>query len=81
MPKMTAMEAAVHVLRSEGVEVVFGVPGAAILPFYEALKGSRINHYWCGTRRAARMPPRATPGPRPARSASTSAPRDLPAPT
>ncbi|MDR6289411.1 tartronate-semialdehyde synthase [Inquilinus ginsengisoli] len=44
MPKMTAMEAAVHVLRSEGVEVAFGVPGAAILPFYEALKDSGIRH-------------------------------------
>lgn len=44
MPKMTTMEAAVHVLRSEGVEVAFGVPGAAILPFYEALKDSGIRH-------------------------------------
>ncbi len=38
MPKMTAMQAAVHVLKSEGVELVFGVPGAAILPLYEALR-------------------------------------------
>jgi len=38
MPRMTAMEAAVRVLKSEGVDVVFGVPGAAILPLYEALK-------------------------------------------
>ncbi len=44
MPRMTAMEAAVHVLREEGVEVVFGIPGAAILPFYEALKESGIGH-------------------------------------
>ena len=29
-------EAAIHVLESEGVEDVFGIPGAAILPFYEA---------------------------------------------
>jgi tartronate-semialdehyde synthase len=32
------MAAAVHVLKSEGVELVFGVPGAAILPLYEALR-------------------------------------------
>lgn len=38
MPKMTAMEAAVRVMKSEGVDLVFGVPGAAILPLYEALK-------------------------------------------
>lgn len=44
MPKMTAVEAAVHVLRSEGVELVFGVPGAAILPLYEALRTSPIRH-------------------------------------
>ena len=44
MPKMTAMEAAVHVLESEGVELIFGVPGAAILPLYEALKRSSIRH-------------------------------------
>jgi tartronate-semialdehyde synthase len=44
MPKMTAAEAAVKVLESEGVDVAFGVPGAAILPFYEGLKGSSIKH-------------------------------------
>jgi len=44
MPKMTAMEAAVHVLKSEGVDLVFGVPGAAILPLYDALRGSTIRH-------------------------------------
>ena len=44
MPNMSAMEAAVKVLECEGVELVFGVPGAAILPFYQALKGSTIKH-------------------------------------
>lgn len=44
MPKMTAMQAAVRVLESEGVHLAFGVPGAAILPFYEAMKGSSIRH-------------------------------------
>lgn len=32
MSKMTAAEAAVHVLRKEGVSAAFGVPGAAINP-------------------------------------------------
>ena len=44
MPKMTAMEAAVRVLESEGVDLAFGVPGAAILPFYDALRTSNIRH-------------------------------------
>jgi tartronate-semialdehyde synthase len=44
MAKMTAMQAAVSVLESEGVRVAFGVPGAAILPFYEALKEGDIRH-------------------------------------
>ena len=38
MPKMTAMEAAVRILESEGVRQIFGIPGAGILPFYRALK-------------------------------------------
>jgi len=45
MPKMTAIEAAVHVLEKEGVSVCFGVPGAAINPFYSALqRNGRIGH-------------------------------------
>ena len=44
MAKMTAAEAAVKVLESEGVAVAFGVPGAAILPLYEALHRSPIKH-------------------------------------
>lgn len=44
MPRMTAMQAAIRVLESEGVRVAFGVPGAAILPFYEALRDSAIRH-------------------------------------
>ncbi|MBB5234759.1 tartronate-semialdehyde synthase [Deinococcus budaensis] len=45
MPKMRAAEAAVHVLRLEGVDTAFGVPGAAINPLYAALrKLGGINH-------------------------------------
>ena len=44
MAKMTSMEAAVKILRSEGVDLAFGVPGAAILPFYDALRNSGIKH-------------------------------------
>jgi len=38
MAKMTAAEAAIHVLKKEGVDVAFGVPGAAINPFYSAMR-------------------------------------------
>ncbi len=38
MTKMKAIEAAVHILRKEGITDAFGVPGAAINPFYAAMK-------------------------------------------
>src|SRR5438094_6898457 len=38
MAKMTAAQAAAYVLEKEGVSQAFGVPGAAINPFYAALK-------------------------------------------
>ena len=44
MARMTAIEAAVRVMESEGIDLAFGVPGAAILPLYEALKRSAIRH-------------------------------------
>src|SRR5262245_17023088 len=45
MPKMNVMDAVVRVIESEGVDVVFGVPGAAILPLYKALsKSQKIRH-------------------------------------
>ena len=46
MAKMTAAQAAAHVLEKEGVTQVFGVPGAAINPFYSAMKkqGSIAHH-------------------------------------
>ena len=45
MPRMMAIEAAVHVLEKEGVTVSFGVPGAAINPLYSAMnKHGGIRH-------------------------------------
>jgi tartronate-semialdehyde synthase len=45
MAKMTAVDAAVHVLRREGVDTAFGVPGAAINPLYASLRRvGGINH-------------------------------------
>jgi tartronate-semialdehyde synthase len=46
MPIMDVMDAVVGVMEDEGVEVAFGVPGAAILPLYKALsKSNQIRHY------------------------------------
>ncbi|MFF9481645.1 glyoxylate carboligase [Streptomyces sp. NPDC014733] len=40
MPRMTAARAAVEILKREGISHAFGVPGAAINPFYAALKAA-----------------------------------------
>lgn len=46
MPKMSCMDAAVHVMEDEGVTAIFGMPGANINPFYAALsKSKKIKHY------------------------------------
>src|SRR5512139_3938525 len=43
--KMTGARALVRCLEAEGVEYVFGIPGGAILPFYDALFDSkRVKH-------------------------------------
>ncbi|WP_068088066.1 glyoxylate carboligase [Polycladidibacter stylochi] len=48
MPKLRAIEAAVQILKKEGVSVAFGVPGAAINPFYAAMeKLGGIEHIIC----------------------------------
>ena len=38
MTRMRAVDAAVAILRREGVAHLFGVPGAAINPFYDAVR-------------------------------------------
>ncbi|WP_431678365.1 glyoxylate carboligase [Kitasatospora sp. KL5] len=45
MPRMTAARAAVEILKREGVTNAFGVPGAAINPFYAALKAAGGVHH------------------------------------
>ncbi|MEC3980462.1 glyoxylate carboligase [Amycolatopsis sp. H20-H5] len=44
MPRVPVMQAVVDILVSEGVDTAFGCPGAAILPLYQALQGSGIEH-------------------------------------
>ncbi len=46
MTRMTATDAAVQVMLDEGVEIVFGIPGAAILPLYRSMmKTGKIRHF------------------------------------
>ncbi|WP_405013477.1 glyoxylate carboligase [Kitasatospora sp. NBC_01539] len=45
MPRMTAARAAVEILKREGVTNAFGVPGAAINPFYAALRAAGGVHH------------------------------------
>jgi acetolactate synthase-1/2/3 large subunit len=75
--KMRACDALVKVLEGEGVEVVFGIPGAHILPFFDALgRSSRIKvvltRHESNAAYMARMYARATG--RPAVCAGTSGP-------
>ncbi len=45
MPRMRSVDAAVAILEREGVDTAFGLPGAAINPFYAAMRASgRIRH-------------------------------------
>ncbi len=45
LDRVKVMEAAVQIMEDEGVEFVFGIPGAAILPLYQALsKSEKIRH-------------------------------------
>ncbi|HIZ55816.1 MAG TPA: biosynthetic-type acetolactate synthase large subunit [Firmicutes bacterium] len=41
---ITAAEAMVKCLEQENIQVIFGYPGAAICPFYDALTASNIRH-------------------------------------
>ena len=44
MTEMTGAEALVEALKREGVKVIFGIIGGAIMPVYDALKDSGIRH-------------------------------------
>lgn len=42
--RLTGAKAIIKSLESQGVEVIFGFPGGAILPFYDELPKSKIKH-------------------------------------
>ena len=47
---MNVADYLVKILEEEGLENIFGLPGEQILPFYKALKDSKINHVLVKTR-------------------------------
>ena len=44
---VTGAQALFKALEGEGVEVVFGIPGGAILPAYDPLLDSKVRHVLC----------------------------------
>ena len=42
---MKVAEVVVRILEDEGIQVAFGIPGAAINPVYGFLQNSKIKHY------------------------------------
>ena len=67
MPHMTAARAAVEILRLEGITHAFGLPGAAINPFYAAMRAQgELQHVLArhveGASHMAEGYTRATPG-------------------
>ncbi|MDE6150264.1 MAG: hypothetical protein K2F81_09295, partial [Ruminococcus sp.] len=43
--RMTAAQAIVECLKAENIKVVYGYPGAAICPFYDALLDAKAVSY------------------------------------
>ena len=67
---MTGSEVVLRALVEQGVEVVFGYPGGAVLPLYDAFfKQNSIRHVLVRHEQGAVHAPRVMPG-APARSAS-----------
>lgn len=50
---ISGSEAMVRCLEMEGVEVLFGYPGATIAPFYDSLSGSKLRHILTRTEQGA----------------------------
>ena len=46
-PLLTGAQVVVKTLQDAGVDIVFGYPGGAIMPLYDALYDSGLNHILC----------------------------------
>src|SRR5919109_1990727 len=45
--KVTGAQATIRSLEQEGVGVIFGIPGGAILPAYDPLVDAKVRHILC----------------------------------
>ena len=61
--QLSGGQALIKALEMEGVEVMFGLPGGAILPVYDPIIDSPSATSSCATSRAPATWPRATPTP------------------
>jgi acetolactate synthase-1/2/3 large subunit len=52
---MNGAQWVVHALRAQGVETVFGYPGGAIMPVYDALYDGGVEHLLCRHEQGAAM--------------------------
>lgn len=52
---MNGAQWVVHALRAQGVEIVFGYPGGAIMPVYDALYDGGVEHLLCRHEQGAAM--------------------------
>jgi basic membrane lipoprotein Med (substrate-binding protein (PBP1-ABC) superfamily) len=62
---MTGAEIVVRALVDQGVDILFGYPGGAVLPIYDALfeRAADSSTSWSATSRARPTRPRAMRGP------------------
>lgn len=60
--KLKGAEILMYCLQREGVDVIFGYPGGAVLPIYDALYDSPIKHILSGMNRELSMLLTAMPG-------------------
>jgi hypothetical protein len=68
---MTGARMVVQALKDQGVEVVFGYPGGAVLPIYDEIFSKMTSAMcWCATNRVPSTWPKAMPGPRASRALS-----------
>ena len=68
--EMTGAEMVIEALADQGVKHIFGYPGGAVLPIYDAIfQQDRSSTFWSATSRAPFTPPKAMRA-RPARSAA-----------
>ncbi|WP_415721115.1 acetolactate synthase 2 catalytic subunit [Photobacterium ganghwense] len=52
---MTGAELVVQALQQQGITTIFGYPGGAIMPIYDALYGSEVEHILCRHEQGAAM--------------------------